>query len=188
MFNKGLDDSRLPLARRLAELAVAAELFETIIDGAGPAKEPAMELLLAYARRAHDAPTDSAIERAIRTDPAVSRRYRDLLAILAQAVSPVAYAAASEEVPSRTIGKWHLRVAASLGLLPVLVLKYTQQDPAPALAAIEAVGTTGESVRLPLFEVEPINQAIQLPLYDDFPKLAAFHRLLKDTDTEIFLL
>jgi hypothetical protein len=51
---------------------------------------------------------------------------------------------------------------------------------------IEAVGAEGTVVRLGL--PEPVNQAIQLPLNDDVPELAAFHCLLESTATQIFLL
>jgi hypothetical protein len=184
MVRNGSDESHPPLVRRLAEQAVAAELFEAIVDGAGQAStEPAMDVLLAYARRPHDAPADLAIENAIRTNPTVSRRYRNLLAIMAQAVSRVAYAAAADKVPPRTIGAWRLRVSAPQGLSPVLVLE--QREAAPAPAAIEAIGADGQ-IRLVL--PEPVNQAIQLPLNEDVPELAAFHRLLENTATEIFLL
>jgi hypothetical protein len=68
------------------------------------------------------------------------------------------------------------------------VLVLTQQEPAPAPAAIEAVGTgpEGGMVRLPL--PKPVNQAIQVPLIDDIAELAAFHRLIAHTATQIFLL
>jgi hypothetical protein len=189
MFNNGSDRSD-PVERWLAEEAVAADLFQAIVDGAEtPAREttarrPSMSALLAYAKRPHGAPADFLIEQAIRTDPAVSRRYRNLLAVMAQATSPVALAANTDEVPSRTVGKWRLRVSAPPGLPPVLVLE--QQYPAPAPAAIEAVGADGESVRLRL--PEPINQAIQVPLDHDVAELARFHSLIASPDTEIFLL
>jgi hypothetical protein len=61
-----------------------------------------------------------------------------------------------------------------------------QQASAAAPTAIEAVGPTGGPIRLPL--PEPVNQAIQLPLDSDIAELAAFHRLITDPATEIFLL
>jgi hypothetical protein len=188
MFNNGSDSSD-PLGNFLAEEAVAADLFQAIVESAADAREttvrpPSGRALLAYARRPHGAPADFAIEQAIRTSPAVSRRYRNLLAVLAQASSPLALAASTDDVPSRTVGSWRLRVSAPPGLPPVLVLE--QQDPAPAPVAIEAVGADGESVRLRL--PEPINQAIQVPLDHDVSNLARFHSLIANPDTEIFLL
>lgn len=189
MANHGLDPSD-PLVRWLAEEAVVADLFQTAVDGIGTEKQKpgaeavSVRALLAYVWRAPDAPLDFAIEQAIRTDPATARRYRNLLSGMAQAFSERAIAANTDDVPSRVIGKWHLRVSAPPGQLPVLVL--TQQDRAPAPVAIEAVRAAEMPVRLPL--PAPVNQAIQLPLNNDVPELAAFHHLLKDTDTQIFLL
>jgi hypothetical protein len=183
-----LDPSRLSVSF-LAEQAVAADLFQAIFDGAAnaaaePAATPSMHALLTYTRRPRGTPADFAIEQAIRTDPAVSRRYRSLLAVTAQASSPAALAAATGAVPSRVVGKWQLRVSAPDGLWPVLVLE--RQDAAPVPAAIEAVGRDGRSVRLRL--PDPVNQAIQVPLDEDVCELADFHRLIADPETEIFLL
>jgi hypothetical protein len=184
-----LDPSRLPV-RFLAEQAVAADLFRAIVDAAAnaatepAAMPPSMHALLTYTKRPRGAPADFAIEQAIRTDPAVSRRYRNLLAVTAQASSPVALAAATGAVPGRLVGKWQLRISAPDGLWPVLVLE--RQDAAPAPAAIEAVGRDGRSVRLRL--PEPVNQAIQVSLDGDVCELAEFHRLIADPETEIFLL
>jgi hypothetical protein len=188
MLNHGLDPSH-PLVRRLAEQAVAADLFRATVDGvANAAQDPAaaslsMRALLAYARRDHRAPANFSIEQAIRNDPAVARRYRNLLAGMARAYSPVALAAATDPIPSRVLGEWRLEVAEQDGLSPVLVLE--QQAPAPPPRAIEAVGATG-AIRLML--PEPVNQTIQLPLDGDVAELAAFHRLIADPATSIFLL
>jgi hypothetical protein len=185
MLNHGLDPSH-PLVRWLAEQAIAADLFHATATAAreGAAAAPSARALLAYARRDHRAPADFMIEQAIRTDPAIARRYRNLLAGMAHAHSPVALAAATETVPSRELGEWRLRVSAPEGLSPVLVIE--QQASAPAPTAIEAVGPTGGPIRLPL--PEPVNQAIQLPLDDEVAELVAFHRLIADPATEIFLL
>ncbi len=186
MLSHGLDP-RHPLVRWLAEEAVAADLLRATAGGAVHAARkpgsPSMRALLAYARRDHRAPADFAIEKAIRTDPTVARRYRNLLAAMARAHSQVALAAATETVPSRTVGEWRLRVSAPEGLPPVLVLE--PQAPAPAPTAIEAVGPAGGPIRLAL--PEPVNQAIQLPLDSDVAILDAFHRLIADPATEIFL-
>jgi hypothetical protein len=186
MLNHGLDPSH-PLVRRLAEQAVAADLFRAIVDGvANAAQEPAsrsMRALLAYARRDHQAPADFSIEQAIRNDPVVARRYRNLLAGMARAYSPVALAAATDPVPGRVLGEWRLEVAEQDGLSPVLVLE--QRAPASPPTAIEAVGATG-AIRLLL--PAPVNQTIQLPLDGDVAELAAFHRLIADPATSIFLL
>jgi hypothetical protein len=134
-----------PLVRWLAEEAVVADLFRSAVNSIGKQKQrpadPSMRALLAYVRRDHDTPADITIEHAIRTDPTTARRYINLLAGIAQASSPFAIAAASKVVPERTVGKWHLRVSAPAGQLPVLVL--TQQEPAPAPAAIEATSFRG---------------------------------------------
>jgi hypothetical protein len=194
MSKHGPDPSD-PLVRWLAEEAVVADLFQTSIDGIGKdARKPAAEAvsiraLLAYVWRDPGAPSDLAIERALRDDATTAQRYRNLLRGMAQAFSERAIAAASDEVPSRMIGKWKLRVSAPRGQLPVLVLTHqesalTHQDPAPA--AIEAVGVAKGPIRLPL--PEPVNQSIQLPLNDEFPELKAFRHLLAETDTQIFLL
>src|SRR5947209_6806365 len=67
------------------------------------------------------------------------------------------------------------------------LLAYARRDRhAPADFAIEAVGPAGGPIRLPL--PEPVNQAIQLPLDGNVAELAAFHRLIADPATEIFLL
>jgi hypothetical protein len=196
MFNNVSDprhmDPSHPLVGFLAEQAVAADLFRAIVDDAANAARestrvpatPSMQALLTYTRRPRSAPADFAIEQAIRTDPAVSRRYRNLLALTAQAVSPAALAAATDAVPSRVVGNWHLRVSAPDGLWPVLVLE--QQNQAPAPAAIEAVGSDGRSIRLRL--PQPVNEAIQIPLDSDVSELAEFHSLIADPQTEIFLL
>ena len=188
MFNHGHDPSH-PLVRWLAERAVAADLSGATVDGAAKAAQEStaaslsMRALLAYAHRDHGAPADFSIEQAIRTDPAVARRYRNLLAGMARAHSPVALAAATDAVSSRVLGPWRLRVSAPDGLSPVLVLE--QQAPGQAPTAIEAVGPAGGPVRLML--PEPVNQAIQLPLDADITELADFHRLIADPATEIFL-
>ncbi len=191
MSNYGLDGRSNPLVCRLAEDALAADLFHATVEGAGSAeRDPAaaslsVRALLAYARRDHRAPANFAIEQAIRTDPAVARRYRNLLAGMAFAFSPVALAAATEPVPSRVLGQWRLRVSAPAGLSPVLVLE--QLAPAaPAPTAIEAVGAAGGAIRLAL--PDPVNRSIQLPLDGEFAELAAFHRLIADPETSIALL
>jgi hypothetical protein len=197
MFKNGSDPSD-SLECWLAEEAVAADLLQAIVDGNTDApretarepasqtcaKRPSTRALFAYARRPHGAPADFAIEQALRTDPVISRRYRNLLAVMAQATSPVALAANTGDVPSRIVGNWRLRVSAPPGLPPVLVLE--EQDPAPPPAAIEAVGSDGQAVRLQL--PEPINHAIQVALDHDVSDLAKFHGLLANPDTEIFLL
>jgi hypothetical protein len=190
MSKHGPDPSD-PLVRWLAEEAVVADLFQTAVDRIGKeTQKPAAEAvsrraLLDYVWRDPDAPLDLAIERAIRDDPATAQRYRNLLKGMAQSFSERAIAAATDDVPSRMIGKWKLRVSAPQGQLPVLVL--THQDPTTsAPAAIEAVGATKGPIRLPL--PDPVNQSIQLPLNDDVPELVAFHRLLAETDTQVFLL
>ena len=182
-----------PLVRRLAEEAAAADLFRAATGvglhlddddpGRRPAAAPSMRALLAYARRDRRAPADLAIEQAIRTDPAVARRYRNLLAGVSDAFSPVALAAASDPVPGRVIGRWRLRVSEPEGLAPVLVLE--EIAPAPAPTAIEAVGPAGGPVRLEL--PAPVRGSIQLPLDGDFAELAAFHRLIADPETAIAL-
>ena len=187
MSDDGMDCSH-PLVRWLAEQAVAADLLRATVDGAaareGATASLSMRALLSYARRDHRAPAIFAIEQAIRTDPTTAHRYRNLLAGMAIGFSPVALAAATDPVPSRVLGQWRLRVSQPQGLSPVLVLE--SLAPAPAPTAIEAVGPAGGPIRLPL--PDPVNQAIQLPLNGDVPELAAFHRLLADTDTQIFLL
>jgi hypothetical protein len=185
MSSYGLDPSH-PLVRRLAEQAITADLFHAMVD-AGAEREPAaaspsMRALLAYARRDRGAPADFAIEQALRTNPAVARRYRNLLTGMALAFSEVALAAATEPVPSRVLGEWRLEVAEQDGLSPVLVLE--QQAPAPAPTVIEAVGVTG-AIRLML--PEPVNHTIQLPLDSDVAELADFHRLIADPATSVFL-
>jgi hypothetical protein len=179
-----------PLVRWLAEEAVVADLFQTAVDSIGkdtprPAAEAVpMRALLAYVWRDPDVPSDLAIERAIRDDATTARRYRNLLRGMAQAYSERAIAAATDDIPSRTIGKWKLRVSAPEGQLAVLVL--THQEPAPAPAAIEAVGATMGPIRLPL--PDPVNQSIQLPLNDEVKVLRDFRSLLAETDTQVFLL
>jgi hypothetical protein len=194
MTNYAIDPSH-PLVRRLAEQALATDLFRAIAGGAANAAQESVEeesapsslpmrALLAYVRRDPGAPADFAIERAIRTDPAVARRYRNLLAGMALAFSAVALAAATEPVPSRVLGPWRLRVSEPEGLSPVLVLEPLAPSPAPA--AIEAVGPAGGPIRLTL--PEPVNQAIQLPLDGEFAELAAFRRLIADPATSIALM
>jgi hypothetical protein len=187
MSDYGIDQSH-PLVRRLAEEAVAADLVRATVDGAAARESvtasPSMRALLAYARRDHGAPADFAIEQAIRTDPAVARRYGNLLEGLAIAFSPVALAAATDPVPSRVLGPWRLRVSQPEGLSPVLVLE--NLAPATPPTAIEAVGPAGGPIRLPL--PEPVSGSIQLPLDSHFAELAAFHRLIADPETSIALL
>lgn len=193
MSEHGFDHGH-PLVRRLAEEAVALELLRAGSglgaahddDDSGPTATaaPSMRALLAYARRDLRAPADFAIEQAIRGDAAVARRYRNLVAGVSTAFSPVALAAATDPVPGRVIGGWRLRVSQPDGLAPVLVLEAI--DPAPrAPAAIEAVGPAGGPVRLPL--PPPVRGAIQLPLDGEFAELAAFHRLIADPGTAIAL-
>jgi hypothetical protein len=187
MSDYGMDRSH-PLVSWLAEQAVAADLFRATLDRAaareGATAPLSMRTLLAYARRDHRAPPDFVIEQAIRTDPATARRYRNLLAGMAVAFSPVALAAATDPVPGRVLGQWRLRVSQPEGLSPVLVLE--SLGPAPAPTAIEAVGPAGGPIRLPL--PEPVRGSIQLPLDGHFAELAAFHRLIADPQTSIALL
>jgi hypothetical protein len=187
MSDDGMDRSH-PLARWLAEQAVAADLLRPTADGAaareGTTASLSMRALLAYARRDHRAPAIFAIEQAIRTDPATAHRYRNLLAGMAIAFSPVALAAATDPVPSRVLGQWRLRVSQPQGLSPVLVLENLASAPAPT--AIEAVGPAVGPIRLPL--PEPVRGSIQLPLDGHFAELAAFHRLITDPQTSIALL
>lgn len=198
MSDPGFDHGH-PLVRRLAEEAAAADLFraavgvDAVLDGDGAAAAvrrraaaavPSMRALVAYARRDRGAPADFAIEQAVRTDAAVARRYRNLIAGIASAFSPAALAAASEPVPGRVIGRWRLRVSHPAGLAPVLVLEQVVA-PAPAPTAIEAVGPAGGPIRLEL--PAPVRGSIQLPLDGDFAELAAFHRLIADPETAIAL-
>jgi len=197
MSDHGVDPGH-HLVRRLAEEAAAADLFRAASTAslrdrdddrtaAAPSSSmpsPSMRALLAYARRDRRAAADFAIEQAIRSDPVVARRYRNLLAGTASAFSPAALAAATDPVPSRVLGPWLLRVSQPQGLAPVLVLE--QLAPAPAPAAIEAVGRAGGPVRLEL--PAPIRGTIQLPLDADFAALEAFHRLIADPETAIALL
>jgi hypothetical protein len=195
MSDQGFDPGH-HLVRRLAEEATAADLFRAAStasrrdsDGewAGVAPSlpsPSMRALLAYARRDRRAAADFAIAQAIRRDPVVARRYRNLLAGIAHAFSPAALAAASDPVPDRVLGPWLLRVSQPQGLAPVLVLQ--ARTPAPAPVAIEAVGPAGGPVRLEL--PAPVRGSIQLPLDGGFAELEAFHRLIADPETAIALL
>jgi hypothetical protein len=190
MSKHGIDPDD-PLVRWLAEESIVADLFQSAVDGIGrdkqkPAEPVSMCALLAHVWRDHDAQAEFTIEQAVRTDPTTTRRYCNLLAGVAQAFSPVAIAAAPEMVPERTIGEWRLRVSAPPGQLPVLVL--TQQGRAPAPTAIEAVGAGRDGGTVRLMLPQPVNQAIQLTLYEEVAELAAFHRLIADAATQIFLL
>src|SRR5262245_45446841 len=166
-------------ARRLAEESIATDLFwETVRPQLDPeaapvAAAPSMRALLTYARRSGGAPANLTIERAIRSNPAVALRYRNLLNGLARAASPVALAASSAAVSMRKLGAWQLGIVEQDGAAPVLMIE--QIVPAPAPTSIEAVGSEG-AVRLAL--PEPVNDTIQLPLDSDIDELAAFYRLI----------
>jgi hypothetical protein len=175
------------LVRHLAEESVATELFwETVKPQLDPeaapvASAPSMRALLAYARRSGGAPANLTIERAIRNNPAVALRYRNLLKGLARAASPVALAAAAGGVTMRNLGAWRLGIVEQDGESPVLMIEVGS---AAAPTSIEAVGSEG-AVRLPL--PEPINDTIQLLLDEEIAELATFRRLIADPATAVYL-
>ncbi|MGL4236178.1 hypothetical protein [Tabrizicola sp.] len=162
----------------MAEVHIARQLSQAqpaVVRGVTPAD------LWAEVRRAAGDPASLAVARALRGDPAMASRYRQMLSAVALAASPVALAASDGEV-DRRIGSARLRLLpVTDGDVPLVVL-----EGAAEAASLEMVGHTGESLRLAL--PEPDAGTVILSLGPDFPQADAALALLRDPGTALYLL
>ncbi len=125
-------------ARRIAEAMEATE-------AAAGALHPLA--LYRHANRAPDAPVDFAVERALRTDPALMRRYRAILSSAALAVSPMARAASTEGETRRKIGDYDLRLFRGDEEQPAILIIETERRDLELPLLIDALGDDGSQRR-----------------------------------------
>ena len=167
-------------ARLLAEIHAARSLTR---DRGADAARPSAAALWAHAERAPGRPVDLAVERAIRTDPDVARRYRTLLAGQALAHAPLALAASDGQLTARRVGGFVLEILPADEEAPPLLVLRGGEGRAPRM--IEAM-LGDEVVRLEL--PEPVAGAAMLALDPAVPEAARLARMLRDPACAVFLL
>lgn len=139
--------------------------------------------LIAYANRERGTPVDFRIEKAIRSDPAVGRRYRRILMGAAVGYSEMAMAAGTGAYPERKVGGFDLKVVEDGADTYVVLSEMRGSRSTPSM--LEAIGAN-ESVRIPLSE--PVRGHIQIaidPANDDLSRLLS---LLGQPATELYLI
>lgn len=139
--------------------------------------------LIAYARRDPDQPIDFRLERAIRSDASINKRYRRILQGASLGHSALAMAAGTGTYPERRIGTFDLRVVED-GSDTYVVLSEIVAPPSSPVA-LEAVGEA-DSVRIPLSD--PVRGHIQIAIDPANEGLSRLLRLLGQPTTELFLL
>lgn len=170
----GTDDA----ARLLAEIHAARGLLRASVPAGGPTHAA----LWTHATREPGRVVDLAVERAIRHDPAIARRYRSMLAAQALAHAPLAVAASDGPLSSRRVGPFALDILpAEADTPPLLILRGEGRMP----RVIEAMRGE-EAVRLDLGE--PVDGSIVLALDPAVPEAERLGRLLGDPASAVFLL
>ena len=163
-------------AEIVLERAERAELSDT-------ASTPVRDLdLFRYAHRDPKAAVDLSMERLIRSDPEVNRRYSQMLDGIALQTSPVALAAATEGEIRREIGRARLRFVEAPDC-STIVLEIPQGDPIPT--QLDMIGED-DMLRIPL--VAPIDGLVQIPVdlkNENYGRVAA---LLRSPQTAIRLI
>ena len=165
--------------RLLAELHAARHL--TMAE-TGARASISMADLWAHVRRAPDQPVSLTVQRLLRDDPSVARRYRAMVQGVAMAHSPGALAAADGTV-RRVVGDMVLELLAETDENPLLVIRNVP-DPSPK--AVELVADSGTALRLALPPQD--GGAIIVSLASGVPDARAALGLLQDPATAIFLL
>ncbi|MBM7067440.1 hypothetical protein [Actibacterium sp. 188UL27-1] len=138
--------------------------------------------LWGHVRRQPGQPVSLAIQRGLRDDPALARRYRAMLQALSMAHSPVALAASDGRI-RRTVGDMVVELLCEPDQIPLLVISNVA-DPSPQ--AVELVGESGTALRLALPPFD--GGAIIVSLVADGPDSDAALGMLQDPGTAIFLL
>lgn len=162
--------------RLLAEAQAARDLLRD----RPAAASPGAAALWRHVRRRPGEPVAFAVERAIRADPAVARRYRTMLGAGALAHAPTALAASDGALDRRRVGPYELTLDAA-DTPPLLVIACGD---APAPGLIE-VSHAGETVRLGL--PDPVAGSVVIALDPGLPDAALLGRLLAERRSEVFL-
>lgn len=163
-----------------AHLLAQAQAARDLLRDRPPAAIPGAAELWRHVRRRPGEPVSFAVERAIRADPAVARRYRTMLGAGALAYAPMALAASDGAVAIRRVGPYELTIDEA-GTPPLLVIA-CRDAPAPNL--IE-VSHADETVRLAL--PEPVAGSVVIALDPGLPDTALLGRLLAERRSEVFL-
>lgn len=164
-------------------LSFAARQGQTYLtNGHAGQATPSLGHVLGYARR-DDTTVDLQIERSLRANPHWRRLYLDQLRKQSAAWSDIAHAASDAVVLSRDIGPNRLElIDAEAGA----ILLVTLSDPKPGNYAIEARLPEGTGVRLDLGQ--PIGNALQILLSEDFPETKTLNDLLQRPEVILFLM
>jgi hypothetical protein len=175
------NDKMPETARLLAEAHAASRLAR---DAAGQPGTAAVGVhaLWAHVRRKAGTPVSFVVERAIRTDPDVARRYRVMLASVSLAYAPFAMAASDGSIRERRVDPFLLRIVEEDGEASLLVIEFGERL-APSILEI-AVGD--ERLRLDL--PQAINGHVVLSSDPANTEAAQLFRLLRDPSAEIYFL
>lgn len=171
----------LPEAARLLAEAHAARLAAREARMASNTASIGVHELWAHVRREPGSTISLAVERAIRTDAATSRRYRTMLETIAAAHAPFAVAASDGQIVTRRVGPCTIEIieAAEAPALLVIHLNGIHR-----LSMMEiALGTERLRLALP----SPTEGAIVLSLDPANTEAATVDRLARDKASEIFL-
>lgn len=139
--------------------------------------------LVAYANRERGTPVDFRIERAIRTDQVVGRKYRRILMGAALGYSEMAMAAGTGAYPERKVGGFDLKVVEDGSDTYVVLSETRGSRSSPTM--LEAIGAK-ESVRIPLSE--PVRGHIQIAIDPANDELSRLLSLLGQPATELYLI
>jgi len=138
--------------------------------------------LWAHVRRAPQAPVSFEIERALRTNPAVLRKYRTMLACIAVISAPEAIAAASGGVSQRRIGPVTITIDEPIDAARLILISGLQ----PPMPGVIEVLLGERSLRLAL--PEPIGETVVLAVDPAISDIMELMEMLRDPRAEIFLI
>jgi hypothetical protein len=182
-----------PPERTLAEGHIARVLSHGVRERVGAAAEcarpaeeaPSVGALAAYAMRRPEDPVDLGLARHLRRDVGSLRRYRNILAGLARAHSPIALAAATPEPREvRRIGNYEVAVVDdAAGSPPVLVIAGPVTQSLPSMIEVHH---EADIVRLAL--PPPVGERILVVLAPEVAETALLSRLVRRPDCRIYLL
>lgn len=179
----GQDQLPAEAARLLAEIHVARGLALRLAEPRAATGSLSVAELWAYARREPGEPVSLSVERALRGDAAVARRYRTMLASAAVAHAPLAIAASTGPASVRRVGEITITIDDSDEEAIPLVIFSNLGERTPRL--IEVLSAE-ESLRLAL--PDAVGGAIVLSADPAIGDMALLLRLLRDSRSEIFLL
>jgi len=139
--------------------------------------------LWSYLNRDADAPADFRIEGALRGDEDTRAKAARMLQGRAIGYSPMAMAAATGGVHKRVIGDFQLELVEAAAARMLVLSPVGKRGPVPTV--LEAIGEGDHvRIRLPL----PVRGNFQIPLNVQNSELGRLESLLRDTETQLFLL